>query len=131
MKLQIETPAHLVDINGLDFDKIEDTPDGGLRIGALVRNSDLAAHKRVRRDYPLLARALLAGASGQLRNRATTAGNLLQRTRCPYFYDTNQPCKTRKPGSGCAAIGGFSRKLAIGGVSGYCIAQQPNNTGGA
>src|SRR3546814_6684187 len=84
----------------LDFDKIEDTPDGGLRIGALVRNSDLAAHKRVRRDYPLLARALLAGASGQLRNRATTAGNLLQRTRCPYFYDTNQPCNKRKPGSG-------------------------------
>src|SRR3546814_13463662 len=105
MKLQIETPAHLVDINGLDFDKIEDTPDGGLRIGALVRNSDLAAHKRVRHDYPLLARALLAGASGQLRNRATTAGNLLQRTRCPYFYDTNQPCQKRQPGSGLAALG--------------------------
>src|SRR3546814_19441223 len=97
MKLQIETPAHLVDINGLDFDKIEDTPDGGLRIGALVRNSDLAAHKRVRRDYPLLARALLAGASGQLRNRATPAGNLIQRTRCPNFYGHHKPCNNRNP----------------------------------
>ena len=88
MKLQIETPAHLIDVNGLGLDRIEATPEGGLRIGALVRNTDLAADERVRRDYGVLARALLAGASGQLRNKATTAGNLLQRTRCPYFYDT-------------------------------------------
>jgi xanthine dehydrogenase YagS FAD-binding subunit len=92
MKLQIETPTHLIDVNGLGFDKIETTPDGGLRIGALVRNTDLAADPRVRRDYGLLSRALVAGATGQLRNQATTAGNLLQRTRCPYFYDTNMPC---------------------------------------
>ena len=103
MKLQIETPTHLIDVNGLALDKIETTTDEGLRIGALVRNTDLAAHPRVRRDYGLLSRALLAGASGQLRNRATTAGNLLQRTRCPYFYDTNQPCNKRQPGSGCSA----------------------------
>src|SRR3546814_6678774 len=99
MKLQIETPAHLVDINGLDFDKIEDTPDGGLRIGALVRNSVFEAHKRVRRDYPLLARALLAGASGPLRNRANTAGDLIQRTRFPYLYENNQPHHKHKPRS--------------------------------
>src|SRR6187551_3604722 len=99
MKLQIETPTHLIDVNGLALDKIEAAPDGGLRIGALVRNTDLAADPRVRRDYGLLARALLAGASGQLRNKATTAGNLLQRTRCPYFYDTNLPCNKRTPGS--------------------------------
>src|SRR3979411_1764679 len=103
MKLEIETPAHLIDVNGLALDKIETTPEGGLRIGALVRNTDLAADPRVRRDYAVLSRALLAGASGQLRNKATTAGNLLQRTRCPYFYDTNQPCKKRQPGRGCAA----------------------------
>src|ERR1700744_31513 len=90
MKLEIETPSHLIDVNGLALDKIESTPEGGLRVGAMVRNTDLAADHRVRRDYALLSRALLAGASGQLRNRATTAGNLLQRTRCPYFYDTNQ-----------------------------------------
>ena len=101
----------------LGLDKIEPTPDGGLRIGALVRNTDLAADARVRRDYAVLSRALLAGASGQLRNKATTAGNLLQRTRCPYFYDTNQPCNKRQPGSGCAAIGGFSRQLAVIGAS--------------
>src|SRR5947207_1119599 len=100
MKLEIETPAHLIDVNGLAFDKIEPTPEGGLRIGALVRNTTLAADERVRRDYSLLSRALLAGASGQLRNKATTAGNLLQRTRCPYFYDTDQPCNKRQPGSG-------------------------------
>jgi xanthine dehydrogenase YagS FAD-binding subunit len=122
MKLQIETPQHLIDVNGLSLDKIEKTPDGGLRIGALVRNTDLAADMQVRRDYGLLSRALLAGASGQLRNKATTAGNLLQRTRCPYFYDTNQACNKRKPGSGCAAIGGFSRSLGIVGVSEACIA---------
>ena len=127
MKLQIETPAHLIDVNGLGLDKIEPTADGGLRIGALVRNTDLAADTRVRRDYGLLARALLAGANGQLRNRATTAGNLLQRTRCPYFYDTNQPCNKRQPGSGCAAIGGFSRQHAVVGVSDACIATHPSD----
>jgi xanthine dehydrogenase YagS FAD-binding subunit len=127
MKLEIETPAHLIDVNGLALDKIETTPDGGLRIGALVRNTDLAADERVRRDYALLSRALLAGASGQLRNRATTAGNLLQRTRCPYFYDTNQPCNKRKPGSGCAAIGGFSRQHAVVGTSDACIATHPSD----
>jgi xanthine dehydrogenase YagS FAD-binding subunit len=127
MKLEIETPAHLIDVNGLALDKIETTPEGGLRIGALVRNTDLAADPRVRRDYAVLSRALLAGASGQLRNKATTAGNLLQRTRCPYFYDTNQPCNKRQPGSGCAAIGGFSRQHAVVGVSEACIAVQPSD----
>ena len=127
MKLQIETPEHLVDINGLGFDKIEATKDGGIRIGALVRNTDLAADQRVRKDYALLSRALVAGASGQLRNKATTAGNLLQRTRCPYFYDVNQPCNKRKPGTGCAAIGGFSRNHAIVGASEACIATHPSD----
>lgn len=127
MKLEIETPGHLIDVNGLGFDKIESTPDGGLRIGALVRNTDLAADARVRRDYGLLSRALLAGASGQLRNKATTAGNLLQRTRCPYFYDTNQACNKRQPGSGCAAIGGFSRQHAVVGASDACIATHPSD----
>jgi xanthine dehydrogenase YagS FAD-binding subunit len=127
MKLEIETPAHLVDVNGLALDKIDTTPNGGLRIGALVRNTDLAADARVRRDYGLLSRALLAGASGQLRNMATTAGNLLQRTRCPYFYDTNQPCNKRVPGSGCAAIGGFTRHHAIVGASDACIATHPSD----
>jgi xanthine dehydrogenase YagS FAD-binding subunit len=127
MKLDIETPAHLIDVNGLALDKIETTVDGGLRIGALVRNTDLAAHPRVRRDYAVLSRALLSGASGQLRNKATTAGNLLQRTRCPYFYDTNQPCNKRQPGSGCAAIGGFSRQHAVLGVSEACIATHPSD----
>jgi xanthine dehydrogenase YagS FAD-binding subunit len=127
MKLQIEAPAHLIDVNGLALDKIEATPEGGLRIGALVRNTDLAADPRVRRDYGLLARALLAGASGQLRNKATTAGNLLQRTRCPYFYDTNMPCNKRQPGSGCSAIGGFSRSHAVVGVSDACIATHPSD----
>ena len=127
MKLEIETPAHLIDVNGLALDKIEATLDGGLRIGALVRNTDLAADPRVRRDYGVLARALLAGASGQLRNMATTAGNLLQRTRCPYFYDTNQPCNKRVPGSGCAAIGGFTRHHAIVGASDACIATHPSD----
>ena len=127
MKLQIETPAHLIDVNGLALGKIEATQDGGLRIGALVRNTDLAADERVRRDYGLLAHALLAGASGQLRNQATTAGNLLQRTRCPYFYDTAQPCNKRQPGSGCAAIGGFTRQHAVIGVSDACIATHPSD----
>ena len=127
MKLQIEAPTHLIDVNELALDKIEPTPQGGLRIGALVRNTDLAADARVRRDYGVLTRAIVAGASGQLRNRATTAGNLLQRTRCPYFYDGNLPCNKRKPGSGCAAIGGFSRPLAIVGSSEACIATHPSD----
>ncbi|MBR1156741.1 xanthine dehydrogenase family protein subunit M [Bradyrhizobium sp. JYMT SZCCT0428] len=127
MKLEIETPAHLIDVNRLGLDKIEPTADGGLRVGALVRNTDLAADERVRRDYGVLSRALLAGASGQLRNKATTAGNLLQRTRCPYFYDTNQPCNKRQPGSGCAAIGGVSRQHAVIGASEACIATHPSD----
>jgi xanthine dehydrogenase YagS FAD-binding subunit len=127
MKLQIETPQHLIDVNRLALDKIEATPEGGLRIGALVRNTDLAADPRVRRDYAVLSRALLAGASGQLRNKATTAGNLLQRTRCPYFYDTTQPCNKRQPGAGCAAMGGFNRNLAIMGTSDQCIATHPSD----
>ena len=127
MKLQIETPTHLIDVNGLGFDKVEATAEGGLRIGALVRNTALAADMRVRRDYAVLSRALLAGASGQLRNKATTAGNLLQRTRCPYFYDTNQACNKRAPGSGCAAIGGFSRQLGVIGTSDACIATHPSD----
>ncbi|MGV7211270.1 FAD binding domain-containing protein [Oxalobacteraceae bacterium A2-2] len=127
MKLEIETPVHLVDVNGLALDKIEATPDGGLRIGALVRNTDLASDERVRRDYGVLARALLAGASMQLRNRATTAGNLLQRTRCAYFYDTNQACNKRAPGSGCAAIGGYTRQHAVIGASEACIATHPSD----
>ena len=127
MKLEIETPTHLIDVNGLGFDKIDKTKDGGLRIGALVSNTNLAADMRVRKSYGVLSRALLAGASGQLRNKATTAGNLLQRTRCPYFYDTNQPCNKRKPGSGCAAIGGYSRQLAIVGSSEACIATHPSD----
>ncbi len=127
MKLQIETPAHLIDVNGIGLDKIESTEAGGLRIGAIVRNTDLAADERVRRDYGVLTRALVAGASGQIRNMATTAGNLLQRTRCPYFYDTNLPCNKRAPGSGCSAIGGFSRQHAIIGVSDACIATHPSD----
>ncbi|UQV44231.1 xanthine dehydrogenase family protein subunit M [Janthinobacterium lividum] len=127
MKLDIETPAHLIDVNGLALDKVEATKDGGLRIGALVRNTALAAHPMVRRDYAVLSRALLAGASAQLRNKATTAGNLLQRTRCPYFYDMNQACNKRVPGSGCSAIGGFSRSLAILGGSDACIATHPSD----
>ena len=127
MKLEIETPTHLIDVSRLALDKIEPTSEGGLRIGAMVRNTDLASDARVRRDYGLLSRALVAGASGQLRNKATTAGNLLQRTRCPYFYDTNQACNKRKPGSGCAAIGGFSRLHAVVGASDACIATHPSD----
>ena len=127
MKLQIETPTHLVDVNRLPLDRIEATQDGGLRIGAMVRNSDLAADERVRRDYGVLSRALLAGASGQLRNKATTAGNLLQRTRCPYFYDTAQACNKRRPGSGCSALDGVSRSLAVIGASEACIATYPGD----
>jgi xanthine dehydrogenase YagS FAD-binding subunit len=127
MKLQIEAPTHLVDVNRLGLDAIEATADGGLRVGALVRNTDLASDARVRRDYAVLSRALLAGASGQLRNKATTAGNLLQRTRCAYFYDTAQPCNKRRPGSGCGAIGGVSRQLAVIGASEACIATHPSD----
>jgi xanthine dehydrogenase YagS FAD-binding subunit len=127
MKLQIEVPAHLIDVNGIGLDRIERTAEGGLRVGALVRNTDLAADRVVRRDYGVLSRALLAGASGQLRNMATTAGNLLQRTRCPYFYDTNMPCNKRVPGSGCSAIGGVSRQHAVVGSSDACIATHPSD----
>ncbi len=127
MKLQVETPSALVDINALPYDKIEDTPDGGLRIGALVRNSDLAADSRVRKRYGVLSRALLAGASAQLRNKATTGGNLLQRTRCYYFYDVTKPCNKRNPGSGCAALAGFNRIHAILGASDQCIATHPSD----
>ena len=127
MKLQIETPTHLIDVNHLGLDRIEPTAEGGLRIGAMVRNTDLAADKVVRRDYAVLSRALLAGASGQLRNKATTGGNLLQRTRCPYFYDTRMPCNKRVPGSGCGALKGMSRSLAILGTSDACIAQHPSD----
>ena len=127
MKLQVETPTHLVDVNRLGLDRIEATPDGGLRIGASVRNSDLAADMRVRKDYAVLSRALLSGATGQLRNKATTAGNLLQRTRCYYFYDTAKPCNKREPGSGCAALGGFNRIHAVLGASDACIATHPSD----
>ena len=127
MKLQIETPGHLIDVNRVGLDQIETRPDGGLRIGALVRNADLASDARVRRDYAVLSRALLAGASGQLRNKATTAGNLLQRTRCPYFYDINQPCNKRVPRSGCGALQGENRQHAIVGASQACIATHPSD----
>jgi xanthine dehydrogenase YagS FAD-binding subunit len=123
----VETPTHLVDVNRLPLASIEDMPDGGLQIGALVRNSDLAADPRVRKNYAVLSRALLAGASGQLRNKATTAGNLLQRTRCYYFYDTSKPCNKRVPGSGCSAISGFNRIHAVVGASDDCIATHPSD----
>lgn len=127
MKLEIERPTHLVDISRLPFRQIEDLPDGGLRIGAQVGNSDLAADARVRSRYPVLSEALLAGASGQLRNKASVGGNLLQRTRCPYFYDTASGCNKRDPGSGCSAIGGFNRIHAILGASDSCIATHPSD----
>jgi xanthine dehydrogenase YagS FAD-binding subunit len=127
MKLGIETPAKLVDISRLGLRSIEETPDGGLSIGALAANSDLAADPRVRSRYPVLSRALLAGASGQLRNKATAGGNLLQRTRCFYFYDTAAACNKREPGSGCAALGGFNRIHAILGTSERCIATHPSD----
>ena len=127
MKLQVETPSELVDINRLPLDKIEETPEGGLRIGALVRNSDLAAYPRVRQRYGVLSRALLAGASAQLRNKATAGGNLLQRTRCYYFYDITKPCNKRDPGSGCAALSGFNRIHAVLGASDQCIATHPSD----
>jgi len=127
MKLQIETPATLVDISRLDLAGIAETPGGGISIGALVTNSDLAADARVRAHYPVLARALLAGASPQLRNKATTGGNLLQRTRCYYFYDTARACNKREPGIGCAAQGGYNRIMAVLGTSEDCIATHPSD----
>jgi xanthine dehydrogenase YagS FAD-binding subunit len=131
MKLEIETPTHLVDVQDLGLDKIEDTAEGGLRIGTFVSNTALSADNRVRRDYAVLTRAIQAGASGQLRNKATTGGNLLQRTRCPYFYDPNMPCNKRHPGSGCGAIGGYSRQLGVIGVSEHCIATYPGDMANA
>jgi xanthine dehydrogenase YagS FAD-binding subunit len=127
MKLNVERPDHLIDISRLPLDKIEALPDGGLKIGATVRNCDLAGHATVQRDYAVLSEALLAGASPQLRNMATTGGNLLQRTRCMYFRDTAMPCNKREPGSGCTAIGGANRALAILGTSDHCIATNPSD----
>lgn len=127
MKIEIETPQKLVDITRLELQQIEATADGGLRIGTLVTNSDLAAHPAVTAGYPVLARAMLAGASGQLRNKATTGGNLLQCTRCYYFYQPDSPCNKRNPGSGCPAINGENRTLAILGTSDDCIAQHPSD----
>lgn len=127
MKLSVETPAQLVDINRLPLDTIEAKPNGGLRIGATVRNSDLANDATVKRDYSVLSQAILAGASAQLRNMATTAGNLLQRTRCVYFRDPAMPCNKRDPGSGCPAITGHNRMLAVLGTSDHCIATNPSD----
>ena len=127
MKLQVETPTHLVDISRLDLTGFEETGNGGLHIGALVTNTDLAAHPLVRARYPMLTEAIVAGASGQLRNMATLGGNLLQRTRCGYFYDPAMPCNKRAPGNGCAAIGGHNRELAILGTSEQCIATYPGD----
>jgi xanthine dehydrogenase YagS FAD-binding subunit len=127
MKLNVETPTRLLDVNRLPLDKIEATPDGGLKIGATVRNSDLAHHATVQRDYSVLSQAILSGASAQLRNMATTAGNLLQRTRCVYFRDTAMPCNKREPGTGCPAITGSNRMLAILGTSEHCIATNPSD----
>lgn len=127
MKLDVETPGRLLDINRLPFDEIEDTSDGGLKIGATVRNSDLANHARVQGEYAVLSQAILSGASGQIRNMATTAGNLMQRTRCVYFRDTAMPCNKREPGTGCPAIMGSNRTLAILGTSEHCIATNPSD----
>ena len=127
MKLNVERPTQVIDINHLPLADVERTPDGGLKIGALVRNSDLAHHPLVQRDYAVLSQALLSGASGQLRNMATTGGNLLQRTRCVYFRDTNMSCNKREPGTGCSAIDGFNRTLAILGTSEHCIATNPSD----
>src|SRR6202158_3013074 len=127
MKLNVETPARVIDVNRLPLAKVEATPDGGLKIGATVRNSDLAHHSMVQRDYSVLSQALLSGASAQLRNMATTAGNLLQRTRCMYFRDTAMPCNKREPGTGCPAITGSNRMLAVLGTSEQCIATNPSD----
>jgi xanthine dehydrogenase YagS FAD-binding subunit len=127
MKLEIERPIHLVDISRLPLGGIEELPNGGLRIGAQAANSDTAADTRVRTRYPVLSEALLSGASGQLRNKASVGGNLMQRTRCPYFYDTHSACNKRDPGAGCAAIGGINRIHAILGASDACIATNPSD----
>ena len=127
MKLEIEKPIKLVDVTRLELEQIETTADGGLRIGTLVTNSDLAAHPEVIANYPVLSRAILAGATGQLRNKATTGGNFLQRTRCYYFYQTDSPCNKREPGTGCPAINRENRTLAILGTSDACIAQHPSD----
>lgn len=127
MRLGVATPARLIDVTRLPFDRVEETSDGGVRIGANVRNSDLAAHPLIRARYPVLSQALLSGASGQLRNMATTAGNLLQRTRCVYFQNVTTPCNKRRPGSGCSAIGGYARHHAILGASEHCIAVHPSD----
>ncbi len=127
MKLNVEQPHTLIDLNRLPLADVETLSDGGLKIGAMVRNSDLAHHPAVLRDYPVLSQALLSGASAQLRNKATTSGNLLQRTRCVYFRDTAMPCNKREPGSGCGAINGFNRMMAILGTSEHCIATNPSD----
>jgi xanthine dehydrogenase YagS FAD-binding subunit len=127
MKLDVERPSRVIDINHLPLAEVQRTSDGGLKIGALVRNSDLANNADVQRDYAVLSQALLAGASGQLRNMATTGGNLLQRTRCVYFRDTATPCNKREPGSGCSAIDGFNRTMAVLGTSEHCIASNPSD----
>jgi xanthine dehydrogenase YagS FAD-binding subunit len=127
MKLNVQTPGQLVDINGLPMNAIEPGRDGGLRIGALVRNSDLAWNDAVRQRYPVLSEALLSGASPQLRNMATTGGNLLQHTRCYYFRDVSSPCNMRQPGSGCSAIDGYNRMHAVLGTSNQCIATHPSD----
>ena len=127
LKLGVAGPELLVDVSGLPLDEVAEQPDGRLRVGAAVRNSDLAAHPLVRRRFPVLAEALLAGASGQLRNAATTGGNLLQRTRCPYFQDISTPCNKRSPGAGCSAIGGHHRDMAVLGSSEHCVAAHPSD----
>src|SRR5437764_1183684 len=127
MKLDVEQPTQLVDITALPLAEVTELPNGGLRVGAMVRNSDLAHNASVRKRYPMLSQALLAGASGQLRNMATTGGNLLQRTRCPYFRDTAMPCNKREPGSGCSALHGENRGHAILGTSEMCIATHPSD----
>src|SRR6201987_3546897 len=127
MKLEVETPNQLLDINRLPFDKVEELPNGGVKIGATVRNSDLAYHTKVQKNYPVLSQAILSGASAQLRNLATTAGNLLQRTRCMYFRDTAMPCNKPEPGSGCGAMSGCNRTLAIVGTGEHCIATHPSD----
>ncbi|MBI0294567.1 xanthine dehydrogenase family protein subunit M [Streptomyces sp. PRKS01-29] len=127
MRLEVTTPEVLIDVRRLTSDRIEELPDGGLRIGAAVTGSDLAADPRVRRRYPALSQALLSGASGQLRNLATTGGNLLQRTRCPYFQNVTTPCNKRLPGSGCSAVEGYQRDMAILGASPACVATHPSD----
>jgi xanthine dehydrogenase YagS FAD-binding subunit len=127
MKLNIETPKQVIDINKLSMYQVEELPDGGVRIGALVKNSDLAYHPVIQKKYPVLSEALLSGASPQLRNMASVGGNLMQRTRCPYFYNTDQPCNKRNPGSGCGAIEGYNRMNAILGTSDKCIATHPSD----